>query len=221
MNSCYKSKSMLINNLEFDVKNLGVNIVFPFLMCIVSCIFLRAYLNDPQKWMHILEISETFVPMSAGWISIFLFVDIIQEGGYEVIFTYPVKRKELGIKRVLIFYVVYAISVLLYVLSIQLITKENVWLNLYVQFLIEGLFFSALGFLSIVLTSNCAFSIVILVGYSIIGTLTKGKHLGILNIFFSNFDVLGIKEVLIYGIKPLVYSFVLFWVAQFKFNKIN
>ena len=213
------SKDIFKKNFIFDFKSLGINAFFPIIISFISIIFIIGHLNEEHIIISVINISETFIPMTAGWISIFLFYDLLEKGGNEVIFTYPVKRSSLGVKRVLTFFLIYAISIVFYLLIVQILIKEDIFLSLYVQLLVEGVFFCALGFFIMSLTSNSSLSTAILVIYNIVNILTAKQYFSIINIFYFNNVLLGIKDIFILGIKPIVYAFWLFEFGQLKLNK--
>lgn len=214
------SNDIFKKNFIFDFKSLGINAFFPIIISFISIIFIIGHLNEDHIIISVINISETFIPMTAGWISIFLFYDLLEKGGNEVIFTYPVKRSSLGIKRVLTFFFVYAISIVFYLLIVQSLIKQEIFLSLYIQLLVEGVFFCALGFLIMSLTSNSGISIVILVIYNIVSILTAKKYFGFLNVFYFNAQLLNFKDIFLVGIKPILYSIVLFTIGQWNFNKV-
>lgn len=215
------NKDIFKKNIIFQLKGLGVNGLCPIILGILALILIIGQMDEPHKWIQIIKISEMLIPMTAGWVSIFLFYDLLQEQGYEIFFTYPIKKSKLGVKKVLGFYIIYAVSLVAYVLIVQLMTKENIFLSLYMQLFIEGIFFLALGFIAITFTMNAAFSIVILVCYNIINILTVGKHLKVLNIFYFNAEVLPLGQVFIMGIKPIVYAIILIIIGQIRFKSIG
>lgn len=208
-------------DIPFEFKVMGINAYVPIIGFIAVFIYSVYNLRYSNGWMNIIQSLEMVLPFLAGWYSVFLFQDVLEEMGSETIFTYPVKRYELGLLRVLIFYAFYLIILAIILFAMQVIGNKNIFLSLFIQLFVQGLFFSAFGFFSAVITSSSIWALTILIIYAVSQILTRGSLFKFINIYIFNGDILPLNKLILPFGKALAFSIVFFAVANFLFKRFK
>lgn len=206
-------------DIPFEFKVMGVNAYVPPAVAFIILIYSIYNLNYKFGWMNTIKLLEMTLPFLSGWYSVFLFQDVLEEMGSETIFTYPVKRYELGILRVLIFYLFYLIILASVLLLIQIIGNRNIFLSLFIQLSAEGLFFSGLGFLCVVITSSSIWALTVLVIYAVTQILTSGSMFKLVNIYQFNGDILSLNQLVYPVIRIILLSLIFFIAGQILFSR--
>ncbi|MFD2169655.1 hypothetical protein [Tumebacillus lipolyticus] len=178
-------------NLAFDWRAMGFNAYLPLLMLLL-CVLSGLYFSTGK----FLPMMEAVAPAFAAWWSIFLFQDLLEEPGGETLFSYPLSRFQLGIKRVLFWGAVYLVCLLASLALVDSQIQESITSSLFLQFGTQSVFFAGLGFLSVVLLRNCGWSLVVLVVYSCTQIFTKGKLFPFFNVYLFNDRVLPVTDLL-------------------------
>jgi hypothetical protein len=208
-------------DIRFEFRVMGVNAYIPIVGYLLMLIYSILNLKYSNGWMNIIQSLEMVMPFFAGWYSVFLFQDVLEEMGSETIFTYPIKRYELGILRVLIFFIFYMFILALVLILIQVIGNRNIFLPLFIQFTAQGLFYSGLGFLCAVITSSSIWALTILIVYAVTQILTTGSLFKIANIYLFNGDVLSFNELIGPVIRITIFSLIFFIVAHVLFTRFK
>lgn len=208
-------------DIPFEFKVMGINAYVPIIGFIVVFIYSVYNLRYSNGWMNIIQSLEMVLPFLAGWYSVFLFQDVLEEMGSETIFTYPVKRYELGLLRVLIFYAFYLIILAIILFAMQVMGNKNIFLSLFIQLSVQGLFFSAFGFLSAVITSSSIWALTILIIYAVSQILTRGSLFKFINIYIFNGDILPLNKLIVPVGKALAFSIIFFVIAHFLFKRFK
>lgn len=205
-------------DLLFDWKALEKNAYVPIIVAILLIGYSYLRLN---ALTHIIPALEFFFPVFAAWWSIFIFQDILEEPGGEIIFSYSISRLQLGIIRVVSFFILYLILMIIMLLVIDHLCIADLFLSLALQLGTESFFFAGLGFLAMVTTLNTGWALTIVVIYSCTQILTAGHMLPFINIYIFNDKLLTIKELLNLSAHPLLLGGSLWIIAQIILNKLQ
>ncbi|MEH7464678.1 hypothetical protein V7166_22305 [Bacillus thuringiensis] len=202
-------------NLLFDWKSMGFVAYAPLLIFI----FIFYYNSTVESNLHmIIPVLEYTIPAFSAWWSIFLLQDILEEEGTESILSYPVSRWNLGFIRLSIFFLIYVLLIASVIFTIQYQIENNIFFSLLYQLSIESFFFSGLGFLSMVLTTNSGWSLGIIILYVSTQILTKGSFFPFTNIYLFNDRILSLLNLLNWSIAVFVISCLCWLGAQVILN---
>lgn len=197
--------------LGFDWRAIGLTAYFPFFITVVlmGYCFIKSF--SIKEILPALELSLTTF---AAWWSIFLFQDVLEEEGAEVIFSLPISRWKLGTVRVGFFFFIYLSLLAIVVLFIQLGTHSNVFFPLFCQLSVEAFFFSSFGFLSMMITASSSWALVSIVSYVSIQILTKGAFIPWINIYLFNDRIYPTGEIVSWFIAVLLAGLSMWIIAQ-------
>lgn len=192
-------------SLKFDWRCMGLGAYLPFLV-VALLIFITAF-NQGQL-PDIMPAIEMLFPIFGSWWSIYVLHDLLSEGSNEVLLSYPVKRWNMGIVRVLSFFLLYLIlmMVMLVIMS-PWIGSQNI-LPLAMQLGAQSFFYSGLGFLAIVLTMNTGWSLIIVTCYLSLQIMGRDGILPLLDIYLHNARPFPIQQL-----TPMLLKATLFGVA--------
>jgi len=204
--------------LSFDWKVMGPIAYFPF---VISLLFMAYCMTKEFSLREILPALEMSLPAFAAWWSIFLFQDVLEEEGTEVILSLPIPRWKLGTVRVGFFFLVYLFLLIIVTGFVQLGSDDNIFLLLFWQLSVESLFFCSLGFLSMIITMNSSWALIIIISYVSIQILTKGEFIHFTNIYLFNNQIYPMKELANWSIVVLLFGLVMWTIAQTLLRKIK
>lgn len=168
---------------KFDWRAMGWNGYVPIAIIIFVAVYSFFANND---FRLLVSIHEVLLPVFAAWWSVFMFQDILEEEGSEVIFSYPVSRWRLGVERVLMFLCLYLLLIVIESLYMFWISGTNWTVNL-IQYSSQSFFYACLGFLLMAILRNCSWAILVIASYASFQILTRGNILPVSSIYF--FDV--------------------------------
>lgn len=205
-------------DLLFDWKAIENNACIPIIVAILLIGYSYLRLNALP---HIIPALELVFPVFAAWWSIFIFQDILEEPGGEIIFSYSISRLQLGIIRVASFFILYLVLMIIMLLVIDQLCVADLFLPLALQLSTESFFFAGLGFLAMVITLNTGWALTIVVIYSCTQILTNGQMLPFINIYIFNDKLLTISELFSLSARPLLWGGLLWIIAQTILNKLQ
>jgi|GEM_PF-1763371 len=206
-------------DIPFEFKVMGINAYIPLIGALFVAIYSAVSLKSQEGWMNTVSILEIVMPFLSGWYSVFLFQDVLEEIGSETIFTYPIKRYELGVLRVLVFFIFYMVILALVLLEIQLMVDKEVFLTLFLQLSLQGLFFSSLGFVLVTITSSSIWSLTVLSIYSVTQIITGGNLFSFINVYLFNGDIIPINEIFIRLGHVVILSLLFLSIGHVLFSK--
>ncbi|MFC4775916.1 hypothetical protein ACFO9Q_03875 [Paenibacillus sp. GCM10023252] len=177
--------------LLFDWKAMGFNFYIPLLIMI----FLYGYasLTGFTENNFVPSISLAVPPLAAWW-SIYLMQHLLEEQGGEVLFSYPISIRILGLGRVLLFYLVFELALFILILGVCSYQIGYAF-NFFVQLSIQSLFFASLGFMAMVYTKNTSWSLFIVATYASTQILTNGIVMPLINVYFFRDRILLMEEI--------------------------
>jgi len=196
-------------DLLFDWKAMGINAYVP--LCVV-CVLIGYGNLRKEALTQVIPVLELTFPVFAAWWSIFLFQDFLEEEGSEVLFCCPIQRWKLGIARTAIFFAIYIILMLIMLLVIDQWFRADLLEPLSLQLGLQSFFFAGLGYLSMCLTRNSGWALVIIVVYNSIQILTRGALFPYINIFIFNERPLSWAQLWPLSVHTLFFG-VLFWLG--------
>jgi hypothetical protein len=196
---------------RFDWKAMGLIATFP---CMISLILLGYCMVKQFQLEQIIPALEMSYPAFAAWWSIFLFKDVLEEEGAEVILCLPIPRWKLGTVRVGFFFLLYLFLLMVMIGSIQLHASTALFLPLFWQLSIESLFFCSFGFLSMMIIKNSGWAFMIVISYLSMQILTKGEIIPFTNIYLFNERIYSMGELANWSITIVLASFVMWVIAQ-------
>lgn len=202
-------------SIFFDWKAMGWLAYIPVILSILLIIYSK--LNN-YLLVEVVPATELLLPSFTSWWTIFIFQEILEESGGETLFTYPLKRWNLGVYRVVVFLILYLVLIIL----TQLFILKNVgykdFISFTIQLGVQSLFFGTLGFLLIVITRNTGWSIVIIASYVSLQILTKGEFLTLLNVFTFKNRILPLESIVEFSVKPILLSIIFCTLSQILFS---
>jgi hypothetical protein len=213
----------MIKHIYFDIKSMGLLFWIPIFLYIFLIIYIYSICKYEDIFLaRMIPTLEFTVPLFAAWWSCFIFYDILEENGKELIFSYPIKRWKIGILKVCIFLILYYIILALFLFVLQQWTSKFIYYPLIVQLFYESYFFAGLGFLCMTITSNSLYSFTVPLLYA--ATMffcneTKIKAFNFMSIFLYNIDVVKINQLIKLSIIPLVFGSLFFIFAQIILDK--
>ncbi|WP_434748181.1 hypothetical protein [Paenibacillus amylolyticus] len=173
----------VVIDYKFDWRAMGWNAYTP----IMVIIFVAVYSFFANKDFRLLaSIHEVLLPVFAAWWSVFIFQDILEEEGSEVIFSYSVSRWRLGTVRVLVFLGIYVLLIAIDSLYMSWISGFN-WTVKLIQYSSQSFFYACFGFLLMAILRNCSWAILVVASYASFQILTRGSVFPLSSIYF--FDV--------------------------------
>ncbi|MDD2402443.1 MAG: hypothetical protein PHI90_05330 [Clostridia bacterium] len=202
----------------FDWRTMGINRYIPFLIAVILIIY--SYIRK-DALTHIIPALELTFPVFAAWWSIFLFQDILEEPGCETVFSYPIKRWQLGIARTAVFFILYMLLMLIMLFLIDSICTMSIFIPLTMQLGAEAFFFAGLGFFAMAVTANSGWSLVVIIVYTSTQILTRGALFPMFNVFIFNDRLLKLSELWISSGCSLLLGGVLWIWAQTIFSKFK
>lgn len=173
-------------NLSFEIKSMGFSFFIPILLSFFIIIFFLS-INRPVVALELaIPVMEyLFVPFSCWW-SIYLFYDYYEDFGSEVLFSYPLTKREHGIFRIGIFFLLYLILLLMNLTILDFLHPDFLLIKLLLQFVPEIIFFTGLGSIIVNFLRSPMLSISFVSIYVAVEFLTKGNLLPLYHPFFSN-----------------------------------
>lgn len=209
----------MLQTFRFDWKSMGINAYIPLFVVLFISVYVSLLHGNIR---YIIPAIELGLPVCSAWWAIFLFHDILDEPGSEVIFSYPTKRRKIGIFRVLLFCLLYSsiISILICVIVIST-GNQTFLLSFLLQIYSECLFFSSLGFAAVALSRHISWSLYIVAGYASFQVITKGNVNALLNVFVFNERFLSLELLLSSIFKTILLSAILFIIGQKTFDHME
>lgn len=208
-------------NIWFEIKAMGLTGIIPIIVGVCLLAYSSLHREPTLVLRYVIPAIEMTLPVFAGWWSIFLFYDILEEQGSETIFSYPIKRWKLGIARVTIFFVFYLLLIASTIYILDIWSDQEIFSSLLLQIGFQTFFFAGLGFFVITLTANSGWSLVALMVYSSTQMLTRGSFLPFINIYLFNENILPVDKVLSSSFNSILLGIFLWYGGQVLFNKFN
>lgn len=205
-------------DLFFDFKIMGTNAYIPFLITVILILYSN-FRRDALT--HIIPALEYTFPVFAAWWSIFLFQNVLEEPGSETVFSYPIRRWQMGILRGAVFFVLYFLLMIVMLLLIDWICAASIFFPLAVQLGSEAFFFAGLGFWAMTMTANSGWSLVVVIIYLSTQILTRGALFPMINVFLFNERLLKISELWLSSGYSLLLGLILWIWAQVVFSKLQ
>jgi hypothetical protein len=173
------------------------------------------HLNDDEL-PYFLPVLEMLYPFFGCWWSVFVLNDLLAEEGGEVLFSYPIRRWQLGILRVFLFFLLYLLLmfVMLFVGVGSVIGVHQIP-SLALQYGVQSFFYSGLGFLAMVLTRSTGWSLILVSTYLSLMILTRGETLPSLDIYLHNTSIIPIDLLLPFVKKVGIFGVILYANAQY------
>lgn len=199
-------------NVRFDWRSMGGNAYPPFLAVLVLVSFTAA---NKGEFLSVLPMLELVFPFFGAWWSIFVLHDLLSEEGNEVLFTYPVKRWQVGIVRVVVFYFLHVVLLVAMLACLSIWIGHQHVLSLFLQLASQSFFYAGLGFLAMVITQNTGWSLVVVTSYLSLQILVRGEILPALDIYLHTVYPLPVERLLPYVKKNLILGCILFVNAQY------
>ncbi|CAM4068999.1 hypothetical protein [Saccharibacillus endophyticus] len=207
-----------IQRTLFDWRAMGWNAYIPL---VTGLVVLAYSLLAKGEERSILSMMEILLPAFSAWWSIFIFQDILDEPGGETLFSYPQSRWAIGLKRVLIFFMLYVLLITLILLVYSLILKHSFWGVTELQLIVQSLFFSALGYFLVVLLKSCSWAMLVTAAYVSFQVLTRGSVFPWSNLYFFHIHRPSGPEVLSKLVVILVVGLILLFSAQLAINRLE
>ena len=205
----------------FDIKNMLHVIFIPIIWFFIIALIIHNNINTPIFLEEAISISELSIPPFAAWWSIFLMQFILEDNGSETLFSYPERRYNYGITRILTFTIIYVLCIIIFVITINSMTDKNIFIPLFLQLTAQSIFFSSLGFLSIITLSSVMWAITLVGTYYSIMIFTQGKYIPIFNVFFFNNELLSMDQIFGKLIITIFLAITIFIIAQTLLNKYS
>lgn len=207
-----------IKRTLFDWRTMGWNAYIPL---IIGMVVLAYMLSAKGEERAVLSMMEILLPAFSAWWSIFIFQDILDEPGGETLFSYPQSRWSIGLKRVLLFLLLYTLLITFILLVYSLIMKHSFWGVTQLQLIVQSLFFSALGYLLVVLLKSCSWAMLVTAAYVSFQVLTRGSVFPWSNLYFFHIHKPLGPEVFSKLVVILVVGLILLFSAQFAINRLE
>lgn len=169
-----------VNDYKFDWRAMGWNAYVP--IAVVTLVIVYSFFAN-NDFRLLASIHEVLLPVFAAWWSIFIFQDVLEEQGSEVIFSYPLSRWRLGTERVLIFLGLYLLLIVIESLYMFWIIGTN-WTTNLIQYSIQSFFYACFGFLLMTILRNCSWAILVIASYASFQILTRGNVISLSSIYF-------------------------------------
>ena len=198
-----------IRLLWYDMKEMGISRFLPIVLLGGLFLFSQSLKSNPDGILRMLEL---FLPSICAWWIIFLFHNYVEDEGAEVFCAYPTSRRFLGIIRVLIFYFLYLVVLLVFLISMckSGCIKWQILGLYFMQLSVQSLFYGSCGFYFILRTKSTLWSIAMILS---IAALTIWGNLPIINSlitlrFYSNenmrFENMWLNMVIILCISAFI-----------------
>ncbi|MFC5402602.1 hypothetical protein [Cohnella soli] len=202
----------------FDWKAMGGNAYIP--LGVIMLLFVYGLFKNHSVASFIPGI-ETCIPIFGAWWPIFLLKDIIEEPGGETLFSYSVSKYMWGTYRISVYSLLYLILICLLLIAIDPFYDESLFISLFTQIGLESLFFSSLGFLTMVLCRNTGWALVLVAIYASTQILTGGELFSVINVYWFNHSLIPLNEQINHLGKWFIFSVILWIFAQTEFNKLQ
>ena len=204
-------------SLRFEWRSMGVSAYIPILVA-AFLVFVVDLNHDLPTFLPVLEM---LFPFFGCWWSVFVLHDLLSEAGGEVLYTYPIRRWQLGIFRVCLFFVMYLLLMFLMLYGVGTFIGVNQIAPLALQYGVQAFFYSGLGFLAMVLTRSTGWSLILVGGYLSVMVLTRGEMLSFLDIYLHNTSIIPIDHLLPFVKKVGVFGVLLYVNAQYFLSTSN
>lgn len=192
---------------------MGPQALVPFFVWAALILYCAVYRVDGAwSFSQQLPVLEMILPTFSAWWSICLFQDILEEEGSETLFSYPIPRWKLGLIRVIFFWVLYCLGIIVVLGILQTWTSQPFWLPLALQFITQAFFFSSFGFLAVAITAQVGWAILIVSGYAVVEQLIGFLLPSFLNVYIFNTAPLPLNQWIVW--RPLLYGIILMMLAQ-------
>ena len=126
---------------KFDWRAMGWNAYVPIAIIIFVAVYSFLLIMTSVFWRLFMKCYFPFCSL----VECFMFQDILEEEGSEVIFSYPVSRWRLGVVRVLMFLCLYLLLIVIESLYMFWISDSDWTVNL-IQYSSQSFFYACLGF---------------------------------------------------------------------------
>jgi len=191
---------------------MSLNAYMPILTTLLLIVIIVFNDGDLTQTMPVIEL---IFPLFGCWWSVFILQDLLSEPGNELLFSLPVSRLKVGIFNVLLFFLLYVILLAIMLIVIMKWVDFNASISLGLQLTGQAFFYAGLGFLSMVLTRNTGWSLLVVTAYLSFQLLTTQTSVGLINIYLGNSTPVPIPELKFFLRKVWVLGLVLFINAQF------
>ncbi len=176
--------------IYYDYKEMGIIMFVPVLTIITVTVYgINLYFETPEiqntkATIMILNLLQFFVPPLASWWIIIAFHKYVDEEGTEVVFSYGLPYKVIGIGRIVFFLIAFCIIVLISiaVLFITNVCNFELLAITYLILAIQSLFYSSCGFILILCCKNTVSSIAVIL---IIAFFSIWKNVPIISNYLS------------------------------------
>ncbi|WP_026678860.1 hypothetical protein [Fictibacillus gelatini] len=181
-------------DFSFEIKAIGYAFYFSFLPFLF---FVFQFLFGEKELSFILlkQMEFLIVPFSAWWI-IFLYHDYFEEGGSDLLYSYPLKAEEHGLLRIGVFSALYEILIAICCMFLIVRFPDANFFVLFIQYAAESLLYISIGFVIILLTKKVMVPILMIVAYVSTEFLTEGSIIPVFHIMSFNTEPLSFDQII-------------------------
>lgn len=192
----YKRNIIYLKSLLYEFKSIGFLSLIPILVLITIFFYCKSLIIKGEvPYKDIVPALEYVAAPFAAWWGIFVYMDILEAPGGEIIFSYPVKRYRMGILKAYLTFILYALLEGVMLWAIQRLCKEYFFDSLYLQFLLESFFLFSLGFFSMIILRSSSFSILVVASYCLFFIFLEIPQVQRLSLFFRNEVLLNKADI--------------------------
>lgn len=170
-----------------------------------------------SKDIQVLKTYEMFLlPFAACWV-IYSFWDYVDKNSCEIFLSYPKSRLVISFSKITCMLVLYILVYsILFLISFSELEMKAVY---YLGTITEIIFWSSAGYYLVIGTRNMILSIAVIWIYTAAQILDVEKYFAFIAVYFYPYDT--ISEIITKGGILLVFSVILLFAAQKKFNHMK
>ena len=162
--------------------------------------------------------TEYCLTLFSGILGVINLKDLIEDDIGEILFTIKGIERKIGVRRQFKFIILLSILLLFYTIFSSIIFSELDFTTTFIQLVSRCLFMNSLGFLLIVFFKNSGFAIACIGIYSILYYflyfIIGDTFLKTFNIYTRSYVPLHGEEIILFSIKILIFSIILYVCAQ-------
>ncbi|QAS54811.1 hypothetical protein HLI_21395 (plasmid) [Halobacillus litoralis] len=197
---------MIIHNrMHYELKTKDLLVIYGFLFG-ASLVFKELFALDLDK---LKLFNQGFVSSFFGLWVVFLYKEFYNDNYKELLYSYPLKTLDLGVKKVV------ALVLVSWVLLFPLTLFDDNIYNSVLLYFPQSFFLIGLGFLCISVIKNFEVSLTLLLLYISTEFFTKGKFINWVHIFVFEDNLYNQTQYLLdKGVNTLGFSLLLIYVAH-------
>ncbi|NMM54837.1 hypothetical protein [Paenibacillus aquistagni] len=207
-----------LKGLYFNWRMMGLNAYMPLITSMILLLI---------AWINKSEVKDTFpalemiFPLMSAWWTIFVLEDMLSSEGREILLTYPVKRWQSGLMRVLLFYCLYMVLMIIMLLIMNSWMQLSTVFSLAILFGSQSLFYTSLAFLGLTITHNTGWTLVILTAYLSVSLLSSSisNSFSFLDVYLHIIHVPPYEVVAPFVSKIIILSIVCLVNAHYIFSR--